>query len=371
MFTIQMEIPVPAASPPGYTGMAHDGVSYYFVNGRDCKVYRYGQSLAQERCFDTCRSYASICFDPKENCIWAASFRGQPVIYKLNTAFQEIDSLPLVVPDYDAAPGPVTHLFYDYDSDGLLIALGTCLVRVDCRLREEPVLLMKAEGTWIRCALYLGPYIVCCSMGGEQQMLQVFSSDGTLVETRRLSWKTDMPVSAALVPRPDRSGDRRLMLLISRRRCYSYVCICADVYEGFDGSDENLAPNEDLWDCLLSDGPEESFEQACAPCSCEEPSSCPPACERPAVCVPGACGTDILEAVALSEKAVACILNAEGNKLKKILEGSDDSSEILEANRSVQTAIVRATHLEHALYDLLSSLDSICEGSSTKAQESF
>lgn len=60
------------------------------------------------------------------------------------------------------------------------------------------------------------------------------------------------------------------------------------------------------------------------------------------------------------ETALSHILNAEGEKLQKILAESSDVDTILCVNREVRQTIVNVTHLEQVLYEKLLALQNIC-----------
>ena len=64
--------------------------------------------------------------------------------------------------------------------------------------------------------------------------------------------------------------------------------------------------------------------------------------------------TDIIESVALQQTALAHILNAEGEKLQRIIGCKDLSSErVLEANKSVESMVGAITRLEMVLQSKL------------------
>lgn len=63
-----------------------------------------------------------------------------------------------------------------------------------------------------------------------------------------------------------------------------------------------------------------------------------------------------MESIALIETALSHILNAEGEKIQKVLATTDDIDKIMCVNREVNKTIVNATHLEHTLYAKLSAL---------------
>ena len=63
--------------------------------------------------------------------------------------------------------------------------------------------------------------------------------------------------------------------------------------------------------------------------------------------------TDITESVALMEASLAHILNAEGEKLQKIVACERNSAVILEANGSVESMVCAVTRLEEVLAEVL------------------
>lgn len=70
---------------------------------------------------------------------------------------------------------------------------------------------------------------------------------------------------------------------------------------------------------------------------------------------------DIIESIALMETSLSHILNAEGEKLQKIIACSDDPEIILEVNKAVNKTITNVTHLEHVLYSKLEIAKCLCE----------
>lgn len=63
---------------------------------------------------------------------------------------------------------------------------------------------------------------------------------------------------------------------------------------------------------------------------------------------------DILESIALEEAAIAHVINAEGEKIQKVVKECDVSiHELLEINRSVEEVIEKFVSLESVLTDKL------------------
>ena len=79
--------------------------------------------------------------------------------------------------------------------------------------------------------------------------------------------------------------------------------------------------------------------------------------------------TDIVESIALQETALAHILNAEGEKIQKMVAMEDVSPEmLLAANKSVESMVNAVSRLEMILQSKLSAFDGcLCEDSAAEA----
>lgn len=73
--------------------------------------------------------------------------------------------------------------------------------------------------------------------------------------------------------------------------------------------------------------------------------------------------TDIIESVALEETALSHILNAEGEKIQKMVAMPDATPEVLLAtNKSVESMVNAVSRLEMILQSKLSAFDGcLCE----------
>jgi hypothetical protein len=89
------------------------------------------------------------------------------------------------------------------------------------------------------------------------------------------------------------------------------------------------------------------------------------------ICAPGhnidrEC-SKIIASVALIEASIAHILNAEGEKIQRMLEISDCPYDILSLNRSVNDVIIQITHLERILCEKLALARAILKDGSSGA----
>lgn len=77
--------------------------------------------------------------------------------------------------------------------------------------------------------------------------------------------------------------------------------------------------------------------------------------------------TDIIESVALEETALSHILNAEGEKIQKVVAMQDVTPEVLLAtNKSVESMVNAVSRLEMILHSKLSTFEGcLCEKDET------
>lgn len=63
--------------------------------------------------------------------------------------------------------------------------------------------------------------------------------------------------------------------------------------------------------------------------------------------------TDIVTSVALEETAISSILNAESEKIEKIVEMAETTEELIQVNESVENMVKSLTEFETALQNKL------------------
>ena len=70
---------------------------------------------------------------------------------------------------------------------------------------------------------------------------------------------------------------------------------------------------------------------------------------------------NILASIALEEASIAHILNAEGEKIQKIIAVSDNSDELVAVNNSVRDLVVEVTEFEKTLLEKLTTVEKILQ----------
>lgn len=110
----------------------------------------------------------------------------------------------------------------------------------------------------------------------------------------------------------------------------------------------------DLKDALRhSDECFEKYIESTSCCDRENKRCC---CPKPDPCISI---QDVIESIALTESALAHILNAEGKKLQKAVQLACIVDDLLEINQSVRSTLIHAVFLEQTLF---TKLETVCSG---------
>lgn len=303
---------------------AFDGCSYYLLPCRECMIIKTGTDLQQECCFTTCRKYECLCYDLVQNCFWASGRVCGGRIYKLDNCMREIDHICLS--EYCQPLYPITGLSCNCCTGKLVAASGDSLLEIDKKNGCCKTLYHCCEES-ITGVLSLCPGYLITSYNQGVQTLTVLGACNTPVKTCIIS--PEFSVRTVLF-NPCSEDCPALECFVLKKECYSYMYRI----------------------------PLGRFQLGYAPCQCNYRicKPCPPSPPPH----PGHGCDDVLESIALVEASLAHILNAEGEKLQKVLAQSDDIEEILCVNRAVTQSVVKVTHLEQVLYDKLTALNTLC-----------
>ena len=316
MFKLISQRSLPCACSPSYRGLAWDGCRFYLTIAGQRAVQPLDARLLPGERIETCRPYSALCFDSKERCFWAASDECPAVLFRLDAQFRETDCLRL----RDCGPGVVAGVSFQCCENRLLVAFAdrTALVEKDGGLVR-----CTRSTRWILGALSLCPYTLVWSTAEGKTLVRLTDCRGQTQSECRLP--RSVCVEAAVFD--PCAGGCRFYALARRHGCRPV-----------------------LLECMLED------EGVCASlCPCNWAlCRCPPRPEEPCGC------GDVLESIALTEAALAHILNAEGEKLQKIISCTCDPQTLLAFNESVNVTLVNATCLEQVLVRKLEALKGLC-----------
>lgn len=368
-----------------YLGMTFDEHYYYLTQSYEEKyITQMDQKLKIIKNIKTIRNYNYICFDQKENCFWAISSNYCNRIYKLNKDFCEIDIINLACSFDD-----ITGISYNICNDFIILSTKDSIYTVNkATIKNKKVdLIKKFVEEYILGIGTFNSYIIVSSMNRIKIQLILMDINGDILE--KYSITDDMYIKSILFT--DLScSNIHLNLLANEGEQDTYFieaelegASCIEINNAKDFKNLyrkyqcNQTPEdnccfkeiEDNCDCHECDCSEESENEKC----CNEYDFCKELeedydscfktykdCEefKDKCCLkckncPYFCSNNILESIALVETSIAHILNAEGEKLQKILSISCNVKEILDTNREINKTIINMTHLEQALYQKL------------------
>lgn len=301
--------------------MAFDGCHYYFTTICDNVILKYNSCFELIEAITTKRRYTAMCYDSKDNVFWATSPDELSCIYKLDSDFVEIDRVCLNL------CANITALSYCCCDDSLMIAIADSVYKLD-KCTEKYVKAFTFRDCLVTGILSVCPVLIITLTNSREQIICLIDSCKHIC-CRFYVPKRYMAESMTFVPRKHTSH-LNFNTLLTKKGCYSYIAKCK-----LKCCDFHFCIDE-CNNCLLKDCYDD--------CECHNK-----------------CSNNIVESVAKIEVAISRILNAEGEKLKKVLSSTDDVDEILCVNREVNQTIVNATHLEQVLYDKLATLDCDCQ----------
>ncbi|MEG1995889.1 MAG: hypothetical protein RR036_00095 [Oscillospiraceae bacterium] len=324
-FVVKRKTPIVLRDYYEYSGIAFDGCTYYLT-------LRCGPIILKlDKCFrvtgkiKTCRKYSSITYDCTSKCFWAISANFCK-LYKLNCCLDEVDCLLLKLPG-TCVIMPIG-VCYDCCDDSLLVATSLSVMRVEKTTGQTTVLKKYADEIVLGIAC-ISPYYLVSTLKTTKQKLYLLDTANQVIIKK--AFDTDFLVTSMVANFCTfKDGILDIVFLTQKSRCYPYL-----VETELDALKNHLT----FCEC--------NTQINC--CHCDTPS-----------CKPHAC-TDIIESIALVEASISHILNAEGEKIQKIVASTDDIDKIICVNKEVNKTIINATHLEHILYAKLEAIKDCCD----------
>lgn len=320
------EIPIPSKYNYSYNGMAFDGCNYYFSLSCIGKILKTDKHFETQEYFETYREYNCICYDFKCCCFWATSNECNNKLFKLNNQLREIDYITIC--GCKEAIGFITGISYNCCKDTLMVAFKLCVIEINKQL-EQSVVTFKTCSQVITGICYVCPYFIITTTKDGNQYIMIFDFENQIIQKEIYSNIYNLK-NIIFNPCTKHHHHYQFDILADKKGCYPYIIQTKIRKEKLD----------------------------IIPCQCNE--NIIKYCGKKLNYKPIDACTDILESIALEEAAIANILNAEGEKLQKIIAESSDVCEILEANKSVLKTIIYATQLEQVVYKKLEALNACC-----------
>lgn len=308
--------------------IAFDGCNYFCTLSCKCEIIKLNACYECQTIYHTCRQYDCICYDWCEHCFWASSKDCTTVLFKLDCSMNEID---LVYIKNVACSGYITGLSYNCCNDTIIVSFTSSVVSVnkDCGETER---LYFSKTDWIMGVGKLCGFYCLIVLRENQYSFEVFNHCFQKLHCYTVCAE-NLPVNFIFNPCKYFSEKPRIEVFMLKNCQYPYI------YE--------IVLPEEYKDIQCN-----NCNNFCKKCCCDH--------------VPCGCGShcDIVESIAMVETAISHILNAEGEKIQKVLSETDDIDQILCVNDHVNQTIIHVTHLEQILYDKLIA-SSNCEKEST------
>lgn len=303
-----------------------DGCDYFCTIRGKCAIIRFDPCICSYHQYDTCREYDCICYDYCDQCFWASSRSCSNKLFQLDCCMNEIDCIDICASNQY---GVITGISYRCCKNALLVSFSCSVVEVE-KCCEKIRLLYTTTQCWITDVLSICPGMLLMVRRENQYDIYVINACGEKI--------ADFCIESVFVPKnlifhPCTAACQKpeIWAFMCKRNCYPYLCQCSIGIDDF----------------------------GFVPCSCNDKIYKPCGC-KDVVCQDTCC--DIMQSIAFVETAIAHILNAEGEKLQKVLCTTDDIHQIICVNREINQMIVNVTHLEQTLYEKLNALsDCLCK----------
>lgn len=328
---IKCEKPLPSKHGCKYEGMAFDGCHFYLTCPTLCEIKKYDKNFSETDVFQTKNPYTCICYDQKEHCFWAATKKHPCDLFKLDCSFREIDRITVVV--CEDCGKVITGVSYQCKEDRLLVAFSNCIASIDKDDCKDPLIIQKCCSTCNTGILSILPSYMITKIKDCKQTINVYHSNGKLRLRVNIPYQYNIE-SIVFYPCVDSCIEKyHFYILATKNACDS--CLLRWTIDPCD-------LGVPIYHCNYKICNNNSCEHG--RCNCDHKKNC----------------TDIIESIALIEAALSHILNAEGEKLQKVIACTDDIDKILCVNKAVNKMIINATHLEIVLYDKLVAVSEHC-----------
>lgn len=320
-------IPMPTKYGCKYKGIAFDGCYFYITCPNQCKIIKYDLCFCEIECYEVQKTYTCICYDPKEKCFWAATNKHYYKLFKLDLCFNEIDFLS--IHPCKNCGYIITGVSYDCCNDLLIIAFTNCIISCDKSDNSKCKIVSKSCGKCNMGISSISPSYIATTMIDHVQSIEIYNNCGKLKQKFKISEKYTIESIVFYACSKHCKEKFYFYILASKNGCYSYLLECV----------------VNICDFKLDI------------CCCNY-LSCNKDCDEKHF--PKLYCDDLIESIALEQAALSHILNAEGEKLQKIIACTDDVDKILCANKAINETIVNVTHLEIILHDKLATIKEHC-----------
>ena len=304
-----------------YRGIAFDNNYLYVTVPNRHEIIRYNRCLEELNTYCVSRGYLSICYDNYYNCFWAISKNEKNKIYKLDNYFNEISYIYV---KYNSCKHFYIEKIICCNKCELTICGEFGQIKIE---KEEKCVYISEENIekdiyinncveFEDCSLYCSgnkstKWKICDKENHHNYVDYPLHCDYNIIDIANSDYKC--------------TKCKEIYLLVKK--------LCGSVYII---KLEMCKKEKNICEC-------NSFNPICN-CDCDCFDNCTSDCQSI---------TDIIQSIALMEASLSHILNAEGEKIQKILSCANSTCDIIKVNDSVNKTIINISHLEQILYSKL------------------
>lgn len=298
-----------------YTGITFDGNYFYLTQPAGCRILKYDMQYKLVNIIETSKSYSAICYDTREHCFWAVNNKGHNQVYKLNKAMLEMDCISVKMGELCGAQ--ITGISYDCEDDLILLSFPHHIVALNKNSCIPPTIRLCIKDAFCLSVMSVAPYYIVACLRDNEEYTCIYTNEDRLL--KKCAFSKEYIIEDFVLYF---SNDKLYYyVLATKGGCYPYL-----IRFELDSSIDFFSVNCCNWLC------------------CDKSDGCPNS---------GSATEDLLESIALMETALSSILNAESEKIQKILSSSCDAEVLLQSNNSTYLTLTKAIHLEQILFDKL------------------
>lgn len=293
-----------------------DGRNYYYTVIDENVIIKCDGKLNVLEIYPTINIYDNICYNSSSNSFFVNIVDGTSHIIELDANMKEMHKIELNVKG-----DKITGIGYNCERDNIIVSFS----KIAYEIRDNKYIeIYSIENGKIMNIMSVFPYyfvVVITNMG---QKIYLVDDRGKVIDSFDVECSIYVK-NIVFNPCDEKNLCATLEYLAVNNR-YEYMC--NKMFCTF-GIDENIS------ECNYN--------------ICNE-------CDRDIR--PFKACKDVVESIAIIETSLGYILYQESEKLRKILENTNDIDKIMHVNKEINRTIVNVTNLEHILYNkLLAVLD--------------
>lgn len=298
--------------------VAFDGKHYYFTLTSQNKIYVTDDKFKIIKCYETIRKYDSICFDYKERCLWASCRKNYDKIYKLDMYMNEISSINI---SYCRGENSIiTGISYNCCNDSLVISFSNNVMEISKGGEKIKDIYSICNGH-ISDVVSICPGYLVTVIKNNKQTIYIINKMGNVSECCCINGDG---LISNIIFNPCNKINKKDSLEFFYVKNGCTLCMYREEITESELGYQICCCNYEI--CEKNNNHD---------CDCEK-EKC-----------------NVIHSIALVETSISHILNAEGEKIQKVLKISNNIEDIIAVNREVNKTIMNITRLENALYDKL------------------